>query len=114
MTIAQIKEQLGVTGFNLSRCTTKDATGKEVPNEFLRHWDAKNRFSLVMHQDVRDKAKMYTDPKDPNASKFALKWEAKATKEQTDASGNVTNTDTAGLVYDSYILIWSANIEDSL
>lgn len=115
MTIQQIKQQLNVTGFNFSRCTTKDPnTGVETPNEYLRHWDSKNRFALVLHQDVLAKAKSLTDPKDPASAKFALKWESKATKEHVDAQGNVTNADTAGLVYDNYILIYSDKIEDSL
>lgn len=109
MTIAQIKTQLGVAGFNFSRCMTKDPNDatKEIPTEFLRHWDAKNRFSFVVHQDVLAKAK-----ENPNGTKFALKYEQRATKDTPDETGKIS--DTAGLAYDSYILIWSDKIEDSL
>lgn len=105
MTIAQIKQQLGVAGFNFGICKDKDGN----VTDFLRHWDAKGRFSFVAHKDVIAKAKA-----EPNGDKFAIKWQARETQETKDANGNVTNADTAGLAYDSYILIWSDSIVDSL
>ena len=105
MTLNQIKLELGVQAFNFSRQEDKD--GK--PTEFLRHWDAKRRFSFVAHQDVIAKIKA-----DPETNKLATKWQARETQEVKDASGNVTNADTAGIHYDSYILIYSDNIEESL
>lgn len=105
MTLTQIKDQLSVKGFNFSRQKDKD----QKPTEFLRHWDAKNRFSLVAHQDVIAKIKA-----EPETNKLAVKWQQRATQEAKDAQGNVINADTVGLVYDSYILIYSENIEESL
>ena len=104
-TLAQIKAQLNVTALNFSRQKDKD----QKPTEFLRHWDAKNRFSLVAHQDVIAKIKA-----DPNLNKLAMKWQQRETKAAVDAAGTVLNEDTVGLAYDSYILIYSDNIEDSL
>jgi hypothetical protein len=103
MTLTQIKQQLSITGINFSRCKDKDGQ----PTEFLRHWDAKQRFSLVAHQDVVARIKA-----DSNCNKLALKWEQRVTKEVADANGEVNAT--AGLSYDSYILIYSENIEESL
>lgn len=106
MTLTQIKTQLKTAGFNFGRC--KDETG--AATEFLRHWDAKNRYALVIHQELLAHIKA-----SPNETKLALKWKEAATKERVDATtGAVTNTDTAGLVYDSYILIKSDNIEESI
>ncbi len=104
-TLAQIKADLGVTALNFSRCKNQDGT----PSEFLRHWDAKRRFSFVAHQDVIAKIKA-----NPDTNKLATKWEPRETQEHKDDKGNVTNADTAGLTYDSYILIFSENIEESL
>ena len=103
MTITQVKQQLNISAINFSRCKDKDNN----PTEFLRHWDAKQRFSLVAHQDVVAKIKA-----DPNVNKLALKWEQRATKDTPAADGTVS--ETAGLAYDSYILIYSDNIEESL
>lgn len=104
-TLAQIKQQLGVSAFNFSKCKNADGS----VSDFLRHWDAKLRFSFVAHKDVIAKYKA-----DPLSNKFATKWEARVTQEHTDNAGNVTNADTVGMEYDSYILIWSESIEESI
>lgn len=104
-TLAQIKSQLGTTSFNFGRC--KDEQGN--PTKFLRHWDAKNRYALVIHEELLAHIKAT-----PNETKLATKWKEAATKERLDDQNNISNPDTAGLVYDSYILIKSDNIEDSI
>lgn len=104
-TLAQIKQELGVSAFNFGKCVNKDGT----VSDFVRHWDAKRRFSFVAHRDVIAKYKA-----DPLSNKFATKWESRSTQEHRDDAGNVTNADTVGMEYDSYILIWSESIEESI
>jgi hypothetical protein len=106
MTLAQVKTQLGVAAFNLGRC--KDEQGN--PTKFLRHWDAKNRFALVIHEELLAHIKVT-----PAETKLALKWKQAETKERYEADGvTLANPDTSGLAYDSYVLIKSDNIEDSI
>lgn len=105
MTLTQIKQTLNTVAFNFSY--TKDEAGAQT--KFLRHWEPKQRYALVAHEDVIARIKA-----DPNLDKLAMKWQSKETQERKDAAGNVTNADTAGLVYDSYILIIADSIAASL
>ena len=95
MTFAQIKETLDIKSLDISRCKDKD----EKPTEWLRMWENKRRFAVVLHQDVVAKIK-----ENPLGNKFALKHELKATE-----SG-----ENQGLTYDAYTLIWAESMEDSL
>lgn len=95
MTIAQVKETLNIKALDISRCMDKE--GK--PTEWLRYWNNKDRFAVVMHQDIVARIK-----ENPNGTKYALKHEVKATE----------TGDNAGLTYDAYTLIWAESMEESL
>jgi hypothetical protein len=51
MTLAQIKEELGVAQLNLS--TAKDLQGQ--PTDWMRHWDNDNRVAVSVHKDTVQK-----------------------------------------------------------
>lgn len=86
MTIAQIKQQLGIIALDLQR--GKDPEGK--PTEWLRMWENRNRFAVVLHQDVVAAIKA-----DPSVSTLALKHTTEVTKDG----------ELAGTTYENYLVI---------
>lgn len=86
MTIAQVKQQLGIIALDLQRGT--DEAGK--PTEWLRYWDNTRRFAVVLHQDIVAAIKA-----DVNLATLALKHTTEVTK----------TGELAGTTYENYILI---------
>ncbi|NCO74338.1 MAG: hypothetical protein GW856_03635 [Cyanobacteria bacterium] len=74
MTLAQIKEQVGVAQLELNTANDKD--GK--PTDWMRHWDNDNRVAVSIHKELVSELKA-----DANISSLGLQTE-KRTGEQGD------------------------------
>ena len=74
MTLAQIKEKVGVNQLELN--TSNDAAGN--PTDWMRHWDNDNRVSVSIHKDLVEDIK-----KDANIASLGLQTETR-TGEQGD------------------------------
>lgn len=74
MTLAQIKEKVGVNQLELN--TSNDADGN--PTDWMRHWDNDNRVAVSIHKDLVEDIK-----KDANIASLGLQTETR-TGEQGD------------------------------
>lgn len=74
MTLAQIKEKVGVNQLELN--TSNDADGN--PTDWMRHWDNDNRVAVSIHKDLVEDIK-----KNANIASLGLQTETR-TGEQGD------------------------------
>ncbi len=74
MTLAQIKEQIGINQFELN--TAEDKDGNATP--WMRHWDNDNRVAVSIHKDLVQELQA-----DSNIASLGLQTE-KRTGEQGD------------------------------
>lgn len=68
MTLAQVKEKLGLKALELN--TANDVDGK--PTDWMRHWDNENRVAVSIHKELVSELKA-----DANISSLGLQKETR-------------------------------------
>jgi hypothetical protein len=68
MTLAQIKEQIGIPQLELNTAEDKDSK----PTDWMRHWDNDNRVAVSIHKELVEELKA-----DANISSLGLQSETR-------------------------------------
>lgn len=101
MTLAQIKQTLGIVALDLQRQLDTD----KKPTAWLRNWDNLKRVAVVLHEDVLASIK-----KDSKLNTLTFKSGTEVSKDTQDKDGNII----PGSEYTKHILIISDSIEESI